>query len=205
MYTKLLSNYLARHSRMPYIKDRQLIKDVFARNRMVLTDELMDFQLRYARYYHKVSPHTFVYGLVHQNSEYLPALDLDFDDDKPQRILFTCMDTHPSFARAIDARGVYYKDYAPIAQNFTKYLLQRALFWQETQTKQWQQVHLSAHVQQSIRKEQVGKLEEFFLAEVSDQYSQIYQLPELMIKVEPEQIIAWKVVGSTPHLFYFSL
>ncbi|WP_299463351.1 hypothetical protein [uncultured Microscilla sp.] len=205
MYTQLLIDYLAAHQRLPYIKDTQVIKEVFERNRLKITDELLDFQLRYAGYFHKFPPHSFVYGLLHKHSEHLPALDLDFDDDNPRRVLITCMDCHPLHARALDARGVYYKDYAAVAENFTKYLMQRALFWRETQTQQWQNIHLAAHVQQAIREEQNGKIEEFMLPQVSDKYSQIYHIRELMIKVEPEQIIAWKVRGSKPQLFYFSL
>ena len=205
MDTQILTEYLASLKRLPYVSDKQIIQDTFDRNKLVLTDELLDFQFRYAGYFHSFPPHSFIYGLLHHQGEYLPALDLDFDDEDLQRVLITCMDCHPSNARAIDHKGVYYKDYSPVAESFTKYLIQRAFFWKESQAQIWKNLNLSSHVEQVVRQEQTKALEKYFVADASDQYSQVYYVEELMLKVEQEQVIAWKIEGTSPKLFYFSL
>lgn len=206
MYTKTLTEYLENIHRMPYVSDEKLIRDAFDRNGLKLTDELLDFQLRYAGYYHKLNAEPFIYGLVHEESVYLPPFDVDFDDENPDNILYTCMDCQPTEARALNSQGVFYKDYLPIAESFTKYLEQRAFSWKLSQNVQWETVNLTSYMQDTFKEEPQGKLEEFFVEEISDQYSRIYQLNTgLVIKSTQEQVVAWKQAGTKQQLFYFNL
>lgn len=206
MYTKTLENYLKYIQRMPYVNDLATIRQSFQRNRLRLTDELLDFQLRYAGYFHGYSSYNvFIYGLLHEHSAYLPILDIDFDDEYSQELLITCMDCYPSDARALSLKGVYYEDYIPVAESFTKYLEQRAFWWQISQENQWQEASLSEHIAATILEEQAGKLAEFYLPLVSDQYTQTYQLDKLIIKINGINVNVWKIAGSVQQLFYFNL
>ncbi len=206
MRTKTLTEYLAAVHRRPYVSDHQIIKDAFERNQLKLTEALLDFQLQYAGYEHQVSEAAFVYGIIHEASTHLPLLDVDFDDENPQNILYTCMDCRPSEMRALDEQGVFYKNYTPIAESFTKYLEQRAFRWKLSQTTDWEMINLAAHVQAAVKEAQPNKLAEFIVGEVSDRYGQVYQLNQgLVIKSTPEQIIAWKAAGTRQQLFYFDL
>ncbi|OJJ19224.1 hypothetical protein BKI52_20650 [marine bacterium AO1-C] len=206
MHTKTLTEYLASIPRRPYLSDEQIIKSAFERNQLRLTEALLDFQLQYAGYHHQFYGEFFVYGILHEESVHLPTLDVDFDDENPKNILYTCMDCRPSEMRALNEKGVFYRDYTPIAESFTKYLEQRAFRWKLSQRTQWEAVNLAEHVQDAIKEEQPGKLEEFIVAEVSDRYAKVYQPnQDLVIKSMPEQITAWKAAGTRQQLFYFEL
>lgn len=205
MHTKTLEKYLKSIQRMPYVSDLTTIRQAFQRNRLSLTDELLDFQLRYAGYFHGYSYNVFIYGLLHEHSAYLPILDIDFDDEYSQDLLITCMDCYPSDARALSLKGVYYEDYIPVAESFAKYLEQRAFWWQMSQKNQWQEASLSEHIAVAIREEQAGKLAEFYLPLISDQYTQIYQLDNLIIKINGGNVSVWKIADSVQQLFYFNL
>ena len=206
MHTKTLMEYLASISRRPYVSNEQVIKDAFERNQLVLSDALLDFQLQYAGYYHQYNKETFVYGILHEKSTYLPTLDVDFDDENPKNVLHTCMDCPPSEMRALDKHGVFYNDYRPVAGSFTKYLEQRAFRWKLSQKTKWETINLSRHVQEAVKEEQPGKLEEYIVTEASDQYAKVYQLNHgLVIKSTQEQVTAWKAAGTRQQLFYFEL
>ena len=206
MRTKTLMKYLASIPRRPYVSNEEVIRNAFERNQLMLTDALLDFQLQYAGYYHQHKGEVFIYGMLHEKSTYLPSLDIDFDDDNPQDVLHTCMDCLPSEMRALNKQGVFYNDYRPVAESFTKYLEQRAFRWKLSKEVEWETINLPTHVQEAVKEEQSGKLEEYMVVEVSDQYARIYQLNQgLVIKSTQEQAIAWKIAGTRQQLFYFDL
>ena len=159
---------LERHSRIPTKDVESIIRD----QGLPCFAVWLDFHDRFSGYLERFGRDWAIWGLVHQNPQWLLPRKADADREPNEELWYiTCADAHPSYSYRIDSKGEFLS--AP-AISFDVHIERIALgrdFQEKTKCRALSKVELSALDEKEVIAKQ---LKPFQIAEASDCFSKYY-------------------------------
>lgn len=173
--TARCERYIASLQRRPHVTDLGLVRQRLEERGLNPPDWLLEFHGRFAGYVEPMILDEAVYGLVHEDSRWLPGgLDVEIE---PSDWMVACADAHPSYDFWLGSDGSFAgSGVGGPAESFVHKLEQDALLWTLERDGSWRRVRPAGQAIIAMTAVADNRV-----AEASDSFTTVYYGPNAVV------------------------